>query len=29
LLVAEEDGEVVGYVASQTMPFMRGFDKVL
>ena len=27
--VAEENGEVVGYVASQTVPFMRGFDKLL
>ena len=27
--IAEENGEVVGYVASQTVPFMRGFDKLL
>jgi len=27
--VAEEDGEVVGYVASQTINFMHGVDKVL
>jgi len=27
--VAEENGEVIGYVASQTIPFMHGFDKLL
>jgi len=27
--VAEENGEVVGYVASQTVPFMHGVDKLL
>lgn len=27
--VAEENGEVVGYVASQTVNFMRGVDKLL
>jgi len=27
--VAEEDGEVVGYVASQTVNFMRDVDKLL
>jgi len=27
--VAEESGEVIGYVASQTVPFMHGFDKLL
>jgi L-amino acid N-acyltransferase YncA len=27
--VAEKDGEVVGYVATQTIPFMRGYDRVL
>jgi len=26
---AEEDGTVVGYLATQTIPFMRGYDKVL
>jgi L-amino acid N-acyltransferase YncA len=27
--VAEKSGEVVGYVATQTVPFMRGYDEVL
>jgi RimJ/RimL family protein N-acetyltransferase len=27
--VAEKDGTVVGYVATQTIPYMRGHDKVL
>jgi ribosomal protein S18 acetylase RimI-like enzyme len=27
--VADENSEVVGYVASQTVPFMRGFDRLL
>jgi len=27
--VAEENGEVIGYVASQTVPFMHGFDRLL
>lgn len=27
--VAEENGKVVGYVASQTVPFMHGVDKLL
>ena len=27
--VAEESGKVVGYVASQTVPFMHGVDKLL
>jgi len=27
--VAEKDNEVIGYVASQTIPYMRGLDKVL
>ena len=27
--IAEEYGKVVGYVATQTIPFMRGHDKVL
>jgi len=27
--VAEENGEVVGYVATQTISFMRGLDRVL
>jgi L-amino acid N-acyltransferase YncA len=27
--VAEEEGKVVGYVASQTVPFMHGADKLL
>jgi RimJ/RimL family protein N-acetyltransferase len=26
---AEKDGTVVGYVATQTIPYMRGFDRVL
>jgi phosphinothricin acetyltransferase len=26
---AEKEGTVVGYVATQTIPFMRGYDKVL
>ncbi len=27
--VAEENGEVVGYVATQTVSYMRGFEKLL
>jgi len=27
--VAEENGEVIGYVASQTVPFMHGMDRLL
>lgn len=27
--VAEEDGEVIGYVASQTIPFIHGVDRLL
>jgi len=27
--IAEENGEIIGYVASQTVPFMHGFDKLL
>jgi len=27
--LVEENGEVIGYVASQTVPFMHGFDRLL